>query len=284
MNPVESTIKAPLASIILPVYNGADRIKEAIKSVSNQSYTDWELLVVDDGSTDNTEEIINNFLKNDSRIRYIKNKVNLGIQKSLNKGLREAKGKYIARIDDDDIWIDKDKLKKQLEFLESNKEYVLIGTGVVVVDKNKKELFRYLMLQEDQKIRNKILRKNCFAHSSVVFRKDTALKLGGYSEEDDVRHIEDYDLWLKLGIFGKFANIGEYSIAFMERSGSITSDNKIIQAKRTIFEIFKFKYQYPNFIIGYLLSIMRLLFFFIQKVVPFNEKFIYKIKKIYKQQ
>ena len=119
-------MKTPLISIILPVYNGENRLKEEIESVISQSYMDWELLVIDDGSTDNIKDIIDNFVKNDSRIRYIRSETNLGIQKTLNKGLKEARGKYIARIDDDDIWIDKDKLKVQLEFLENNKNYLFV--------------------------------------------------------------------------------------------------------------------------------------------------------------
>jgi len=273
----------PKVSIILPTFNGSKWIKRSIFSVLAQSFLGFELIIINDGSTDDTEKIVESFVKNELRIKYIKNESNLGIQKTLNRGINEAKGEYIARIDDDDKWIDKDKLKKQVEFLENNKEYVLVGTGVIVVNENEKELFRYLMPQKDQNIRNKILWKNCFAHSSIMFRKDTALKLGGYSEEDNVKHVEDYDLWLKLGTIGKFANIGEYSIVFTDRLGSITSDNRIIQAKRTISEIKKFKNKYPKFIKGYLFNIIKLFFFLIQKIIPFNNKITHKIKTVYKQ-
>lgn len=273
----------PLISIILPVYNGANRIEKAINSVKSQSHTNWELLVIDDGSNDNTGKIVDIFVKNDSRIKYIKNEANLGIQKSLNKGLKEAKGEYIARIDDDDEWADIDKLEKQLEFLEYNKDYVLVGTGAVVIDENNKELFRYLLPQNDKDIRNNILSKNCFVHSSVLFRKDATLTFGGYSEEENIKHIEDYDLWLKLGTVGKFSNINTYSVLLMQRDNTISNTNRVIQAKKSIYEIIRFKNKYPNFLLGYLLSQTRLLFFLIQKIIPFNNKFLYKIKTIYKQ-
>ena len=199
-----------LISIILPTYNGAGRIQEALLSVLGQSYLHWELLVVDDGSTDNTEELVKDLPCNEKRIIYIKNESNLGIQQTLNKGLKEAKGEYIARIDDDDMWIDKDKLLKQVEFLEKNKDCVLVGTGLVAVNEEGKEIFRTFNPELDAIIRNKILSKTCFTHSSVMFRKALAMQLGGYSELSEVRHIEDYDLWLKMGTVGKLANLPIY--------------------------------------------------------------------------
>jgi glycosyltransferase involved in cell wall biosynthesis len=206
-----------LVSIILPTYNGADRISESIKSVLNQTYTNWELLVIDDGSKDNTKEIVENFAKSEPRIKYIKNENNLGIQKTLNKGIREAKGEYIARIDDDDIWCDLKKLEKQVGFLEKNKDYVLVGTGVIVVDESGKELFRYLVPVSDYDIRERILGKNCFVHSSVVFRKAVVLGLGGYGEGSDVRNMEDYDLWHSSQSDDKGYNLSNLSSSKIDR-------------------------------------------------------------------
>lgn len=273
----------PKISIILPTYNGSRFIEGAVGSVLVQSFTDFELLIIDDGSTDSTAEIVQRLVREDQRIIYIKNEVNLGIQKSLNRGVRESKGVYIARIDDDDEWIDEDKIKKQVEFLDINYDYVLIGTGVIVVDEIGNELFKYLLPETDEQIRNKILSKNCFVHSSVLFRKDAALKFGGYDESKNTRHIEDYDLWLKLGMMGKFANLGEYSVLFMERENTLSARNRIVQAKKVLFEIKKFKKEYPNFIKGYFLGMIRLFFFYIIKVIPFKQNIINKIKTTYKE-
>lgn len=275
-------MRTPLISIILPVYNGVYHIQEAINSVISQSYANWELFVIDDGSTDNTREIVDNFSKNDKRIRHIKNETNLGIQKTLNKGLKEAQGEYIARIDDDDVWIDNAKLGKQVEFLENNKDYVLVGTGVIVVDENKKELFRYLSPQEDKDIRKRILSKNCFAHSSVMFRKDSAFKFGRYSEEENVKHIEDYDLWLKLGTVGRFANLGTYSTIFMYRKNAISVQNRIIQAKRMYNIISKYKNIYSNFFISRIVLILRIIGFNVLRWIPLSNKSLYTIQRIYK--
>lgn len=273
----------PIISIILPVYNGASRLKEAIDSVINQSYTDWELLAIDDGSTDNTRGVVESFIKNDSRIRYVKNEVNLGIQKTLNKGLKEARGEYIARIDDDDIWVDTDKLKRQLEFLEKNTDYVLVGTGAILTDENKDELARFIMPEEDEEIRNKILSKNCFIHSSVMFRKSAAFKFNGYDESQNTLHIEDYDLWLKMGTLGKFANLGRYCVSLKQGKDTISAKNRINQALRIVGEIKKFRKYYPKPLKGYFFGVLRLTFFFVQKIIPFSDKTMYHIKTAYKQ-
>lgn len=271
-----------LISIILPTYNGSKWLRKAIESVQRQTYTNWELLVIDDGSIDNTAQIVTDLAQKDARIVYIKNERNLGIQKTLNKGLKQAKGEYVARIDDDDQWIYKDKLKKQIEFLEKNSDYVLVGTGVVVVDEEENEQFRYLVPETNTEIKNKLLGKNCFVHSSVLFNKSAVLEIGGYSESKEVYHIEDYDLWLKLGTKGKLANLPIYGVQFTLRAGSISSTNKTIQFKRIISLIKKYKKFYPNYDLALLRSVLRYLVYgFILKLpIKFS---LNKIIKLYKE-
>jgi glycosyltransferase involved in cell wall biosynthesis len=190
---------------------------------------------------------------NDSRIICLKNENNLGIQKTLNRGLREAKGEYIARIDDDDIWIDKDKLKKQVEFLNTNRKYSLVGIGgVIVIDEEGKELFRYLLPDTDEKIRNKILTKNCFCHTGTVFRKEAALSCGGYSETEETKHIEDYDLWLKMGLTANFYNIPIYGLKHTMNKNSISLNNKLEQFKKSIILSEKYKNKYSGYVQAYI--------------------------------
>jgi glycosyltransferase involved in cell wall biosynthesis len=270
-----------MISIILPTYNGGNRIKTAIQSVLNQSYMDWELLVIDDGSTDNIAQIMADFTSEHPNIRYLKNDQNIGIQKTLNKGLKEADGEYIARIDDDDEWIDKDKLQKQIDFLLKNKDHVLVGTGLVAVDEAGREIFKKLNIVDDSSIRNNILSKNCFTHSSVLFIKDNALQFGGYDEDITTRHIEDYDLWLNLGTIGKFANLPIYSVKFTIRADSLSSKNKIIQFERSIKLIKNFKDQYPNYFESLTKLSIRMVVF---KMLNFGfmkniYKFLYKYYK-----
>lgn len=269
-------------SIILPTLNGSKFIHRTIESVISQTYSNWELLVINDGSNDNTENIIKEFIAKDSRIIYLKNESNLGIQKTSNLGLKRAKGEYIARIDDDDEWVDKDKLKKQVEFLNDNLDYVLVGTGVIVVDENGDELFRYLTTNDDVKIRNKILSKNIFINSSVIFRRDSAIKLGGYSEKEIIKHIEDYDLCLKLGLVGKFYNLPYFATKYTSRKNSISSNNKLDQFRKNIILIKEFKDKYPHYLQSVILSYLRLFFYKIFSFVPF-ESLQYWIIKFYKK-
>ncbi|HEY4525882.1 MAG TPA: glycosyltransferase [Candidatus Paceibacterota bacterium] len=224
----------PKVSIILPCHNGAKYLPRAIKSVRAQTLTDWELIVVDDGSNDATSPIVMELARSDGRIKLMRNEKNLGIQKSLNRGLVAAKGEYVARIDDDDEWIDKDKLKKQADFLDQNPDCGLIGTGVVEVDENDKELFRYRQPATDAEVRKKILKQNCFTHSSVMFRRQPVIELGGYPETEETKHVEDYDLWLRLGEKWKFANLPDYATKFTLRPGNISSSNKTEQFRKDI--------------------------------------------------
>jgi glycosyltransferase involved in cell wall biosynthesis len=234
-------------SILLPTYNGACYIARAIESVLAQSYVQWSLIVIDDGSTDNTAQIVDQYIRQDHRIRYVSNDHNLGIQKTLNKGMGLAQGAYVARIDDDDRWTDTDKLKKQVDFFERHPGHVLVGTGVILVDEQDTELIRYLLPATDAAIRNKLLGKNCFVHSSVMFKREVALAIGGYDESKDVLHMEDYDLWLKLGQQGMLANIPEYCTTFTLRSGGLSSQNKIDQAKKAFFLAKKYRDAYPHY-------------------------------------
>ena len=272
--------RTPIISIILPTYNGGKYIDKSIKSVIAQSFSDWELLVVDDGSTDNTADIIKKYEEDDKKIIYLKNEVNLGIQKSLNYGLKKARGKYVARIDDDDTWVDADKLRKQFDFLEDNREYVLVGTGVIVVDEDDNKIMQYILPTTDYKIRKNILMKNCFIHSSVMFRADSVESLGGYKEDNNSKNIEDYDLWLRLGTHGKFANLSSHGVCFMQRGGSISSENKIEQFKKNLDLIEKFKAQYPRYFRSMIFGYLRLFFYRIFVLMPDKLKRI--ILKIYK--
>lgn len=270
-----------IVSIIMPTFNGAHRIGPTIESVLNQSYNNWELLVIDDGSTDNTEEAIKQYSNGDERVVYLKNYENLGIQKSLNRGLREARGEYIARIDDDDRWIDNDKLKRQIEFLDENQDYVLVGTGAVVKNENDIELFKYLNPENDKNIRNKILLKNCFIHASVMFYKSKAMIFDGYSESSKVKNLEDYDLWLKMGTIGKVHNLPIYAVGFMVRGDSISAKNKFDQFKKNIRLIKRYKNIYQNYTQALTLNYLRLIAYPIFKIFPI-QSIKNRLVKIYK--
>lgn len=250
-----ATAKTPRVSIILPTYNRAKLIGRAIQSVLDQSYEDWELIVIDDASTDETSRVLKEWQRKDGRIRVITNAENLypDISKTLDKGLEAAQGEYIARIDDDDYWCSKDKLKKQVEFLDAHPAYVIVGSGVIVVDGKGRELFRYLKREHDGNIRRHALFANPFSHTTVLFRKDVALSLGGYGSW---RFAEDWDLWLKMGMKGKLYNIPEYLAVYM-LAGQNKSFTHQHEQGRMILEFLKsHRREYPRFLPAYFLNLI----------------------------
>ena len=186
----------PLISIVLPVYNAEQYVKDTIKSILIQSYQNFELIIINDGSTDNSEEYIVQF--KDTRIKYIKNEKNLKLIQTLNLGLSVAKGKYIARIDADDIALP-NRFEKQIDFLENNLEYGIVGSFAETFGSKKEKL---TFVQEDLEIRFALLTHNPFVHSSVMIRNQILIK-NKLSFDLNQLHVEDYDLWIKILKYSK---------------------------------------------------------------------------------
>ena len=250
-----------MISVIMATYNRADKIGKAIESVLSQTYTDFELIIVDDGSTDDTLSVLRSY--SDSRIKIIDNKENIGFVKSLNKAINLAQGKYIARIDDDDYWCDDSKLEKQVKFLESNLEYNLVGCGMI------KNEVKYLFKEKDEDIRKTMLLTDQFVHPGVVFRKDAWETAGRYDEK--FFFSQDWDLWMRLGKTGKMYNFQEYFVC-------VGDDGKNRTSKRMRYHLmlnqkirWRYRKDYPNFLKAYLLGLVVLL-------LPFQQQ----IKKLFK--
>ena len=201
----------PKASVIIATYNRDKTIERAINSALKQSYDNLEIIIVDDGSTDQTKNIVQPYLK-DQRVKYIYQQNKGSNVFSMNKGVEIAKGKYIAILDDDDFWHDENKIKKQVDFLEKNKNYVLVGGGAIKIDKDGKEIVRYLLPEKDEEIRQRILISSMFVHVSVLYKKDAWKEVGGYDKEFGAA--ADWDLWMKLGTIGKFYNIPEFLVSY----------------------------------------------------------------------
>ncbi len=255
----------PKVSIILTSYNNPPFLKEALESVLAQSFPDWELiLIVDPPFSDELEQLILKYAKDyPNKIRYIKNDERVGFRNALNQGLKIAEGEYIARIDDDDIWLP-EKLAKQMEFLEKNKDCVLVGCGVMIIDENGKELYRFQPPIEDEDIRKTILSRNPFVHSAVVFRKEAALAVGGYNA--GLKENEDLDLWLQLGRKGKMHNLNECLVKY--RNPFVKGTIGKIQRQRTrvfISIVKQYKNYYPGYYQAMCKNYLRLLYSYLPK-------------------
>jgi glycosyltransferase involved in cell wall biosynthesis len=267
----------PKISIILPTYNGVKTIGKAIISVQMQTFTDWELIIVDDGSSDGISLHVSDYQKADKRIQYIKNEKNIGIQRSLNKAIESSRGKYIARIDDDDVWIDNEKLSTQFAEMEANPDCVLIGTNARIVSlESKKFLFETRLPETDKKIRTRMLFVNNFIHSSVIIRAGILNDIGGYSESEQWLHVEDYELWLRIGKMGKTANIAKVSVELAIHEKSLSNMNRKQQMVKIINLVKKYKDRYPYFYLAYVFSYIKML------SVIFFEKFLKRGGVVYR--
>ncbi|MBL8008444.1 MAG: glycosyltransferase family 2 protein [Ignavibacteria bacterium] len=269
----------PKVSIIIPTYNRVKMLEKSIESVFAQSYKDWELIIIDDASTDETELRMTELSSKEKSVNYLRiPKIEgKGISEYLNIGLRNSRGEYIARIDDDDYWCHKDKLKMQVEFLDKNPEYVVVGGGVILVDEKGNELFKYLKKETDEEIRNFALYSNPFTHATVMFRKDAAMKLGGYR---NMKHVEDMELWLRMGMVGKLYNFREYFITYMT-AGQNKSFQQQRENSRTVVDVVKMHGKnYPNFYKAFALNYTQYMYSFLPMFFKKHlQSFMYYFKR-----
>ena len=222
----------PKISVIMPAYNVEKYIAEAIESILNQTFKDFEFIIIDDGSTDRTWEIIQEYSKKDSRIIAFKNKRNLKICKTLNKGIEIARGKYIARMDADD-WSYPDRLEKQYKFMEENPEIVISGGTMEVCNEKMEVLNQRKYNLSDEAIRKKLFRYSPFCHPCTIYKKRVAKKMGGYNEY--LFDAEDYDFYFRLGLYGKFGNLPDVIFKLRTRSQSVSQARLRRQEKLTLY-------------------------------------------------
>ena len=226
-------------------YNRAAMLRAAVKSVQGQSFTDWELIIADDGSTDDTPEVVAHLQATEPRITYVRNDVNRGISINYNSGLRRARGEYVAMIDDDDAWIPRDKLARQIKFLDEHRDYAGCGGGIVVVDTAGREKYRYLKPERDEQIRALMLYSNPMANSTTLFRRTVGEQVGWYDES--TRYSGDRDFWLKAGLQGKLYNFPDY-FSYYTMSGDNTSIAKLKPHLAASLLIMKrYKRDYPHY-------------------------------------
>ncbi|ODS37371.1 hypothetical protein BEH94_07800 [Candidatus Altiarchaeales archaeon WOR_SM1_SCG] len=211
-------MKDPEVTVLMSVYNGEKYLREAIDSILNQTFKDFEFLIVNDGSTDKTAEILKSY--DDHRVKIINNKKNIGLTKSLNKGLKVARGKYIARMDADDISMH-ERLEREIYFLETHQDYAVVGTFLKILDEDS-EVIRHLERPiKDADIREFLNNDNCIPHGSVMVRKACLLDVGFYDES--IARSQDYELWLRLSEKYRLANIPEYLYAWRAHKENIES-------------------------------------------------------------
>jgi glycosyltransferase involved in cell wall biosynthesis len=266
--------KLPIVSIVMPTYNSSDALlAKSIESARGQTFPDWELIIVDDASTNDTPRLLDSFAQKDQRIRVVHKEKNefreLGISGSLNRGIDLARGKYIARLDQDDYWIDSRKLEKQVAYLDAHPNCVVVGGGVVVVDGEGNERFRYFKKETDAEIRTTALFANPFSHTTVLFRKDIAVGVGNYRG----KHIEDWDLWLRMGERGTFYNFQEYFMAYTMTGTNASFVNQRALSRNVLKLLGRERKNYPGFPKAYALNLMQYIYALLPLPAVFRARF-----------
>jgi len=195
----------PKVSVIMAVYNDEQYLSEAIDSILNQTYRKFEFIIINDGSTDSSSEILNEYERKDSRVKVVKQK-NVGLTKSLNRAIKLSMGEYITRMDSDDI-SHRDRLLKQVKFLMANLDYALVGTNVIKIDEYGKHLEVNKTKYSHNDIYNTFKNRNCIAHGSVMINKELVGDLLKYDET--FLYAQDFRLWAKIAKRFKIANLKE---------------------------------------------------------------------------
>lgn len=209
-----------MISVLMPVYNGESHLKEAIDSILNQTFTDFEFLIINDGSTDRSEEIILSY--KDDRIRYIINEVNLGIVETLNKGLDIASRKYIVRMDADDVSM-AHRFEKQVEFMESNPQIVASGSNIIKFNddiNNQKDSSNVKLHNSDLKIQSLFF--SAFWHPTMIISSDI-LKKNNLLYTSEYKHAEDKALWIDISNYGSMANIKDALVYYRVHSDQVST-------------------------------------------------------------
>lgn len=213
----------------MSVYNGQDYLSEAIDSILSQTFSDFEFIIINDASTDNTQQILDRY--RDRRIRVFTNKNNIGLTKSLNKGIASARGEYLARMDADDL-SHSDRLMSQYIFLQNHKDYGLVGTWGVKISSSGEKVGELRYPTSDGNLRKALIRFNPFIHSSIMIRKRVLEKTGLYDES--WVFAQDYELYFRLIKYCRIANIPDILVAQRQTKFSITSSKN---RQQTIYAI-----------------------------------------------
>ncbi|MCX6715655.1 MAG: glycosyltransferase [Candidatus Taylorbacteria bacterium] len=232
----------PKISIVMPFYNCEAFLRESIESILNQTFRDFEFIIINDGSTDKSNEIMDEYKDSDPRIIYIKNIKNVGIVENLILGLSLAQSNIIARMDGDDI-SEPTRLEKQYEFLINNPDIIVVGSFINIIDQCGKVIGKRTKPTDPESIKKNVIIYNPVVHPSVMFRKDVILKVGGY------RHpywrAQDTDLWYRIVFSGyKISNLPEFLLKYRYHSNSTSRGgfaNSINDYKLRIKTIKNFK-------------------------------------------
>jgi glycosyltransferase involved in cell wall biosynthesis len=210
-------MRSPTVSVLMSVYNGERYLAEAVESILNQTFTDFEFVIINDGSIDGTAEILHSY--QDPRIRIIEQS-NIGLTRSLNRGIALAHGGYIARMDDDDLSLP-ERLERQVAFLDAHSEVGVVGTTCRIVDELNNREWEQPVPLADEQLRRHLVRGNPFVHSSVMMRASAVRAVDGYNEA--YPYSQDFELWVRMASHTRLANLSEVLVVRRYHWGTVST-------------------------------------------------------------
>jgi len=241
---MERELKMPRVSVILPVHNGMPYLPRAVESILGQTFQDWELIVIDDASTDTTAEYLAGLT--DRRVRVIRNQQNLGVARTLNKALPLAAGKYIARQDADDVSLPQ-RLEKQVSFLDQHRDVALLGTNWSMIDEKGSVILRSTQVpNSDIDIKWGLLFHCCIVHPSVMLRPEVLAVVGCYPEATEFCYAEDYELWCRIAKNHRTAALPEALVHWRLNSACVT----IRHDRAQLEQVAQISHAYVRWIMG----------------------------------
>ncbi len=256
----------------MPCYNAENFLAYSIESILCQTFKDFELIIIDDCSTDSSPDIIKSYLERDRRIIYLRNEKNSGVAASLNRGILYAHGEYIARMDADDI-SEPERLERQASFMNENPDCIVCGADIIIIDEKNNKIGSRTYCRTDDDIKKNILRMSPFAHPSVIMRRKILIK-NKFLYTEDFPRAEDYDLWLRMADCGEYANLDHFLLKYRISDKGI----KYLHCREILSETIRLKIKHlrRGRLSSYMILILEIILFL------FPEKFIlYLFKKRY---
>lgn len=236
----------PLISVVMPAYNAQKYLSIAIESILNQTFKEFELIIINDASSDKTLSIIKSFAKKDSRVKIINNDTRLDIAGSLNKGISAASSEIIARMDADDISLP-NRLEVQYKLINDSKRIAAVGANIVVMDPQEKDISARSYPEKSKDLKKCFFKYSPFAHPVVMFRKKFFDEVGGYDPK--YSPTEDLDLWFRMGMKHEFKSVPQlllrYRLSESSSSHSIIRNLEMLVFRIRIKAIVKYGYR-PN--------------------------------------
>ena len=229
----------PHLSVLLPVYNDDEFLEEAIRSILNQTYDDFELIALDDGSTDQSHSILQEFALKDSRIRVFSHP-NMGLGSTLNTGIERVRGELLARHDADDR-SHPQRFSKQVEFLATNPSVSLVGTATTVIDDSGNAKYRNSVATGNDDLRRRLRSSSPFAHGSVMMRRNHVVEAGGYPS---IIWLEDLVLWRAISQLGEIDNIDLPLYEYRVSPGNLYVPRKL---QKQVTQLFQDRWPDDNF-------------------------------------